>query len=191
MSIWRVVGGLMMAYAGLYLAQFLFSTLYDNPQPVWDVMNYVSALAILIALATNFAHMRSQSGGEPVTIARLGAQLLFYAGARHLVLPELDIPAGPGRGRIRQCAHRRHLGLRRRDDSYRPRHHRTEALAERRVAGRRATTPLTLGASECYAVTSVRDALPWPSTARYTGQRARSRRTAARVMHRTQEVATW
>ena len=79
--VWRVVGGLMMAYAGLYLAQFLFSTLHDNPQPVWDVMNYISALAILIALATNFAHMRSQSGGEPVTIARLGAHVLFYASA--------------------------------------------------------------------------------------------------------------
>ena len=64
------VGGLLMMYAALYLAQFLFNTLYDNPQPVWDVMNYVSALAILIALAANFAHMRSQSGGgEPLNLA--------------------------------------------------------------------------------------------------------------------------
>ncbi len=47
---WRVVGGLLVMYAALYLAQFLFNTLYDNPQPVWDVMNYGSALAILIAL---------------------------------------------------------------------------------------------------------------------------------------------
>ena len=78
----RVVGGLLMVYAALYLAQFLFNTLYDNPQPVWDVMNYVSALAILIALAANFAHMRSQSGGgEPLSLARLGAHVLFYANA--------------------------------------------------------------------------------------------------------------
>ena len=69
-------------YAALYLAQFLFNTLYDNPQPVWDVMNYVSALAIFIALAANFAHMRSQSGGdEQLNLARLGAHVLFYANA--------------------------------------------------------------------------------------------------------------
>ena len=70
----RMVGGLLMVYTALYLAQFLFSTLYDNPQRVWDVMNYFSALAILIALAANFQHMRSQSGGgEPLNLARLGA----------------------------------------------------------------------------------------------------------------------
>lgn len=77
----RLVGGLLMLYAGLYLAQFLFSSLYDNPQPVWDVMNFVSGAGILIALIVNFGHMRSQSGGEPVTLARLGAYVLFYANA--------------------------------------------------------------------------------------------------------------
>ena len=77
----RVVGGLLMVYAALYLAQFLFNTLYDNPQRVWDVMNYVSALAILIALAVNFLHMRSQATGEPATLARLGAYALFYVNA--------------------------------------------------------------------------------------------------------------
>ena len=77
----RLVGGLMMVYAGLYLAQFLFSSLYDNPQPVWDVMNFVSGAGILIALIVNFGHVRSQSGDEPVTVARLGAHVLFYANA--------------------------------------------------------------------------------------------------------------
>ena len=78
----RVVGGLLMAYAALFLAQFLFNTLYDYPQPVWDVMNYISALAILIALAANFAHMRSHSGGrEPPGLERLGAYALFFANA--------------------------------------------------------------------------------------------------------------
>ena len=78
----RVVGALLMVYAALYLAQFLFNTLYDNPQQVWDVMNYISALAILIALAANFAHMRWQpGGGEPLSLARLGAHALFYANA--------------------------------------------------------------------------------------------------------------
>ena len=45
-------------------------------------MNYVSALAILIAFAANFAHMRSQSGGgEPLNPVWLGAHALFYANA--------------------------------------------------------------------------------------------------------------
>ena len=78
---WRLVGGLMMVYAALYLAQFLFSSLYDNPQPVWDVMNYVSGLGILVALIVNFGHMRSQSGSDEPTLSRLGAHVLFYANA--------------------------------------------------------------------------------------------------------------
>ena len=77
----RLVGGLMMVYAGLYLAQFLFSTLYDDPQPIWDVMNFVSGAGILIALIVNFGHMRSQPGDGPITLARLGAYVLFYANA--------------------------------------------------------------------------------------------------------------
>ncbi|MXW30455.1 MAG: hypothetical protein F4X54_05740 [Chloroflexi bacterium] len=77
----RLAGGLMMVYAVLYLAQFLFSTLYDNPQPVWDVMNYVSALGILVALIVNFGHMRSHSGSDEPTLSRLGAHVLFYANA--------------------------------------------------------------------------------------------------------------
>ena len=77
----RSVGGLMMVYAALYLAQFLFSSLYDNPQPVWDVMNYLSGLGILIALIVNFGHVRSQSGGDEPTLSRLGAHVLFYANA--------------------------------------------------------------------------------------------------------------
>ena len=77
----RGVGGLMLAYAAVYLAQYLFSALYDNPQRVWDVMNVVSGLGILAALAVNFGHMRSQSGGDALTPARLGAYALFYANA--------------------------------------------------------------------------------------------------------------
>ena len=77
----RLVGGLMMLYALLYLAQFLFSSLYDDPQPVWDVMNYVSGLGILVALVVNFGHMRSQSGSDDLTLSRLGAHVLFYASA--------------------------------------------------------------------------------------------------------------
>ena len=70
----------MLVYAALYLAQYLFSALYDNPQRVWDVMNAISGLGILVALAVNFGHMRSQSG-EPLTFVQIGAHALFYANA--------------------------------------------------------------------------------------------------------------
>ena len=79
--VWRVAGGLMMVYAALYLAQFLFNSLYDNPQQVWDVMNFVSGAGILIALVANFGHVRSQSGSDEPTPSRLGAYVLFYANA--------------------------------------------------------------------------------------------------------------
>ncbi len=77
----RGVGGLMMAYSAVYLAQYLFSALYENPQRVWDVMNIVSGLAILVALGVNFGQVRSQSGDEPLTPARLGAHVLVYSNA--------------------------------------------------------------------------------------------------------------
>ena len=77
----RGIGGLMMVYAVLYLVQYIFSALYDNPQRVWDVMNVVSGASILIALALNFVGVRSQSAGEFTTPARVGAHALFYANA--------------------------------------------------------------------------------------------------------------
>ena len=75
----RGVGGLMMVYSALYLAQYLFSAFYDNPQRVWDVMNIISGLGILIALMANLRQMRSQSGGNPAPWH--GVHALFYANA--------------------------------------------------------------------------------------------------------------
>lgn len=69
----RLVGGALMAYATVYLAQYLFSALYDNPQRVWDAMNIVTALGIVVALVVNLARARSASG--------LSAWTLFYANA--------------------------------------------------------------------------------------------------------------
>ena len=77
----RAVGGLMMAYAAVYTAQFFFDTLYTDSGRVWSVFNFISAAGILVSLATNFLHMRSQATGEPATLARLGAYALFYANA--------------------------------------------------------------------------------------------------------------
>ncbi len=76
----RTAGGLMLAYSALYTTHFIFDTLYDA-QPVWTVFNIISAAAILISLAVNFAHMRAQFGQQAVTVSRLGAYALFYANA--------------------------------------------------------------------------------------------------------------
>ena len=77
----RVVGGAMLVYTVLYTAQFLFSTLYDEPQRVWDVFNVISAVGILLALVANLAHLREQSADGALTAARAGAVALFYANA--------------------------------------------------------------------------------------------------------------
>ena len=75
----RLVGGLMMVYAGVYLAQYLFSALYENPQRVWDVMNVISAVGVLTALGVNFVQLRRQSNAS--VPPGVGARSLFYASA--------------------------------------------------------------------------------------------------------------
>ena len=78
----RLVGGLMMVYAVLYTLQLFSDQLYDNPGRVWEVMNYISALAILAALAANFVYARAHSSATgPGSRARLAAGVLFYATA--------------------------------------------------------------------------------------------------------------
>lgn len=77
----RVVGGLMLGYVGLYLAQYLFSACYDNPGRVWSVMNVISGVGILVAFGANLARLRSLSGGETPGLTRLGAITLVYANA--------------------------------------------------------------------------------------------------------------
>lgn len=89
--VWRGIGGLMLLYSALYVAQYWFSVLYDNPQRVWDVMNVVSGAGILIALVVNLWRVRSQREShsssrivasptvDPRTTERLGALALLYA----------------------------------------------------------------------------------------------------------------
>ena len=77
MSISRGIGGLMLAYAAAYVAQYWFSTLYDSSGDVWAVMNVISAAGMLFALAVNFRHARSHSSGGPLALA----YALFYANA--------------------------------------------------------------------------------------------------------------
>ena len=76
----RITGGLMLAYSAMYIAHFVFDTLYDAG-PIWTVFNIISAVGIVTGLAVNFARMRAQSGLESVTISSLGAYALFYANA--------------------------------------------------------------------------------------------------------------
>lgn len=78
--IMRITGVLMLSYSALYMAHFTFDTLYDA-QPIWDILNIISAVGIVIALAVNFAHMRAQAGYDPNIVRRLGAYVLFYVNA--------------------------------------------------------------------------------------------------------------
>ena len=78
--IMRITGGLMLAYSAVYTAHFIFDTLYDA-QAIWTVLNIISAVGIVIALAVNCAHMRAQAGSGPDIMPRLGACTLFYANA--------------------------------------------------------------------------------------------------------------
>ena len=76
----RITGIVMLAYSALYTLHFIFDTLYDA-QPIWPVLNIVSAAGILIALAVNFAHVRAQAGHGPVAVPRVGPYALLYANA--------------------------------------------------------------------------------------------------------------
>ncbi len=76
----RITGGLMLAYSALYTAHFIFDTLYDA-QPVWTVLNIISAVGIVIALAVNLTHLRAEAGSGPASAPRIGAYALLYANA--------------------------------------------------------------------------------------------------------------
>lgn len=63
----RMVGVLTLAYLALYTTHFTFDTLY-NTGSVWTVINVISAVGIVIALAFSFAHVRAQRGPGPVAV---------------------------------------------------------------------------------------------------------------------------
>ncbi len=46
---------------------------------MWDVINVVSALGIIVALSVNLRSVRSQPAGEAANLSRIGAHALFYA----------------------------------------------------------------------------------------------------------------
>ena len=55
----RILASALILYAVIYLAQYLGSNFYSTPQTVWDILNPVSAVFILIALASNLVLKRS------------------------------------------------------------------------------------------------------------------------------------
>ena len=54
----RLLGALMLTYAAVYTAQYIFSAFYDGAAQVWSVLNVVSAVMVLVALAVNLMRVR-------------------------------------------------------------------------------------------------------------------------------------
>ena len=148
-TVLRGIGGLLMVYAVLYLVQYIFSALYDNPQRVWDVMNVASGVGILIALAVNFHGAHSQSFGESSTPAPGGRPCSVLRERRpgDLVLPQLDKVADPGGRRVHKGAPRGGLAAHCGDDPSRARHDGMEAMA--------GEFPVTLAGGEIVAGSAV------------------------------------
>ena len=56
----RWLGGALLGYSVIYVAQYLFSALYDGSARVWSVLNVVSAILIVVALTVNLRHCSGQ-----------------------------------------------------------------------------------------------------------------------------------
>lgn len=85
----RIVGGLLMAYAVVYLMQYVGSSFYDSPQRVWDVFNVVSAIAIVVALVVNVRSVR-----DGVDIALLCANAVLAVWFLHVWTDLLTLAEG-------------------------------------------------------------------------------------------------
>ena len=75
-----LVGAALFVYTVLYVLQVVFSSLYADllsPAEVWRVMNYVTAVGIIIAAGVAYAHKRRLRPETPAgqTIGTLAA---FY-----------------------------------------------------------------------------------------------------------------
>ena len=64
----KPLGAVMLVYAVLYALQVVFSPLYAealNPSEVWNVMNYCTAVGILISVGVVWGWVRGR-GGERI-----------------------------------------------------------------------------------------------------------------------------
>ena len=79
-AIKAVVGAALFVYTVLYILQVVFSSLYADllsPSEVWRVMNYVTAVGIIIAAGVAYAHKRRLRPETPAG-QTIGALAAFY-----------------------------------------------------------------------------------------------------------------
>lgn len=85
----RLAGILLLGYAGLYTAYYIFDTLHD-PGSFWPVFNVLSAIGIVVALGVNIDHARTRR--DALTIALLYATVVlaiwFFRNWVHLLALE-------------------------------------------------------------------------------------------------------
>ena len=76
----RPLGAVLLAYAVLYSLQVIFSPLYAealNPSEVWRVMNYCTAVGILISVGVMWGWVRG--GGGDAAVDRIGRYAAVFA----------------------------------------------------------------------------------------------------------------
>ncbi len=76
----RLIGAALFGYAVLYTLQVVFSSFYADalaPSEVWRVMNYFTAVGIIIAAVVAYWHKRSLRADSP-TGQIVGALAAFY-----------------------------------------------------------------------------------------------------------------
>lgn len=74
----RPLGAALLAYAVIYSLQVIFSSLYAealNPSEVWRVMNYCTAVGILISVGVMWGWVR---GGD-AAVDRIGRHVAVFA----------------------------------------------------------------------------------------------------------------
>ena len=75
----RLLGAALLAYAVIYSLQVIFSPLYAealNPSGVWRVMNYCTAVGILISVGMVWGWVR---GGGDAAVDRIGRYAAVFA----------------------------------------------------------------------------------------------------------------
>ena len=78
----RVVGAALFLYAVLYTLQVIFSSFYADalsPSEVWRVMNYCTAVGIIISVSVACAHKRKVGMSESHAGQYIAALAAFYA----------------------------------------------------------------------------------------------------------------
>ena len=78
----RLTGAAMFVYAFLYVMQVMFSSLYEPyfpPSEVWRVMNFCTAVGIIISVVVVSRHKRGIEPSDTPAAQYLAVQAAFYA----------------------------------------------------------------------------------------------------------------